>query len=145
MSFCWGKGDMLRERIGAHVLGDLIPLRRMLDAGMTVGCGTDWGPKNVFEHIELALTHRFCGSGLSNLGPAQAVSRDEAIRMWTRDAARTLLWPGIGSLAPGNHADLVVVDRDPLACDHDRLAGTRVLRTVLAGRTVYDSGEIGSA
>jgi hypothetical protein len=145
MSFCWGKGDMLRERIGAHVLADLIPLRRMLDAGMTVGCGTDWGPKNVFEHVELALTHRFCGSGLSNLGPAQAVSRAEAIRMWTRDAARTLLWPGIGSLAPGNHADLVVVDRDPLACDLDRLAGTRVLRTVLGGRIVHDSGEMGAA
>ena len=34
--------------------------------------------------------------------------------MWTRDAARVLRWDGVGTLAPGNHADLIVVDRDPL-------------------------------
>ena len=51
---------------------DLIPLRRMLDAGMTVACGTDWGPKNVFEHVALADTHEFCGSGRRNDGPGAA-------------------------------------------------------------------------
>ncbi len=142
MSFCWGKGDLFVERIGAHVLPDLIPLRRLLDAGMTVACGTDWGPKNVFEHLALAMTHRFCGSGRSNLGPAQRVTRAEALAMWTRDAARVLRWDGIGTLAPGNHADLIVVDRDPLACPVDELPATRVLRTVLAGAVVYDAGEL---
>ena len=73
MSFCWGKGDLFVERIGEHVLGDLIPLRRMLDAGLIVGCGTDWGPKNVFEHVALAETHEFAGSGRRNDGPAQRV------------------------------------------------------------------------
>ena len=48
MSFSWGKGDLFVERIGEHVLPHLIPLRRILDAGMPVACGTDWGPKNVF-------------------------------------------------------------------------------------------------
>src|SRR5262249_38961501 len=54
MSFSWGKGDLIGERIGEHAWRDLIPLRRLLDAGLTVGCGTDWGPKNIFEHIGLA-------------------------------------------------------------------------------------------
>jgi len=142
MSFSWGKGDLFVERIGEHVLPDLIPLRRLLDAGMTVACGTDWGPKNVFEHVALALTHRFCGSGRTNLGPAQRVTRAEALAMWTRDAARVLEWDGIGTLAPGSHADLIVVDRDPLACSVDDLPGTRVLRTVLGGEVVYDAGEL---
>jgi predicted amidohydrolase YtcJ len=141
MSFSWGKGDLFTERIGAHVLPDLIPLRRMLDAGLVVGCGSDWGPKNIFEHIELAQSHRFAGSGRQNLGPAQAVSREEAVRMWTSEAARALGWEGIGSLQPGNHADLIVVDRDPLHCAPEDLPGTRVLRTVLGGRVVHNSGE----
>ncbi len=140
MSFSWGKGDLFLERIGEHVLGDLIPLRRLLDAGLTVACGSDWGPKNVFEHIQLALTHRFAASGRSNLGPAQRVNRPEAVAMWTRDAARVLRWRGIGTLAPDDHADLVIVDRDPLTCPLDDLPGTRVLRTLLGGETVYDSG-----
>ncbi|MGH7895009.1 MAG: amidohydrolase family protein, partial [Candidatus Binatia bacterium] len=140
LSFTWGKGDMFVERIGEHVLADLIPLRRMLDAGLRVACGTDWGPKNVFEHIELAETHRFCGSGRRNDGPAQRVTRAEAVAMWTREAAHVLGWEGIGTLRPGDHADLIVVDRDPLACPRDALAATQVLRTVLGGRVVWDAG-----
>jgi hypothetical protein len=62
--------------------------------------------------------------------------------MWTRDAGRILGWPGVGTLARGSHADLVVVDRDPLSCPIDDLPETRVLRTVLAGRTVYDAGAL---
>jgi predicted amidohydrolase YtcJ len=139
MSFSWGKGDLFTERIGAHVLPDLIPLRRMLDAGLIVGCGTDWGPKNVFEHIALAETHEFAGSGRRNDGPAQRVTRSEALAMWTREAARAIGWQGIGTLAPGNHADLIVVDRDPYTCAVTDLPHTRVLRTVLGGRTVWDA------
>src|SRR5262249_53538577 len=107
MSFCWGKGDLFAERIGDHVLADLIPLRRLLGAGLVGGCGSDWGPKNIFEHIALAETHEFAGSGRRNDGPAQRVTRAEAVRMWTRDAARSIDWPGVGTLAPGSHGDLI--------------------------------------
>ena len=142
MSFCWGKGELFRERIGEKVLKDLIPLRRLLDHGLTVGCGSDWGPKNIFEQIALAETHEFCGSGHRNLGPGQPVTRAEALLMWTRDAAAVMQWEGIGSLAPGNHADLIVVDRNPAECANDELAGTKVLRTLLGGKTVYDDGSL---
>ncbi|HEY2386006.1 MAG TPA: amidohydrolase family protein [Candidatus Binatia bacterium] len=140
MSFCWGKGDLFVDRIGEHVLEHLIPLRRLLDAGLRVACGTDWGPKNVFEHVQLALTHRFAVSGRSNLGPAQRVTRAEALAMWTREAGRVLGWQGVGTLAGGDHADLVIVDRDPLTCPLDDLPATTVLRTIVGGRPVYDSG-----
>jgi hypothetical protein len=62
MSFTTGKGDLFAERIGESCLEDLIPLGRMLRAGFRVGCGSDWGPKNIFEQIWLATTHRFDGS-----------------------------------------------------------------------------------
>jgi predicted amidohydrolase YtcJ len=142
MSFSWGKGDLFVARIGEHVLPDLIPLRRMLDAGLVVGCGSDWGPKNVFEHLALAETHTFAGSGRRNDGPAQRITRAEALLMWTRDAARALGWDGIGTLSPGSRADLIVVDRDPLSCPVGTLPATRVLRTVLGGRVVWDAGAL---
>jgi predicted amidohydrolase YtcJ len=142
MSFSWGKGDMFIERMGEHVLQDLIPLRRMLDAGCLVACGSDWGPKNVFEHVALGTTHEFCGSGRRNDGPAQTVTRAESLAMWTREAARVLQWEGVGTLAVGNHADLIVVDRDPLTCPVETLPATRVLRTVLGGRTIHDDGAL---
>jgi hypothetical protein len=142
MSFSWGKGDLMGERIGRHVWDDLIPLRRLLDAGLRVACGSDWGPKNIFEQIQLAQTHRFEGSQHCNQGPGQPVTREEALGMWTREAGRVLEWDGIGTLAPGSHADIAILDRDPLSCDLDALPGTRVLRTLLGGETVFDAGEL---
>jgi predicted amidohydrolase YtcJ len=142
MSFSWGKGDMFAERIGESVLQHLEPLKRMLDAGMLVACGSDWGPKNIFEHIQLAQTHRFCGSARSNAGPAQAVNAEQALAMWTRDAARVLQWQRIGTLASGDHADLIVIDRNPLTARVEDLPATKVLRTVVGGRIVHDAGAL---
>ena len=142
MSFSCAKGDLFEKRIGAHVWNDLIPLKRLLDAGLTVAAGSDWGPKNIFEHIALAQTHEFWGSGRRNDTPAHKVSREEALRMWTCDAARALGWEGVGSLAPGSHADLTIVDRDTLSCPVEDLAGTRVLRTMFSGETVHDTGAL---
>jgi len=135
MSFPWGKGELVRERFGGHLLEHLVPLRRLLDAGLHVGCGTDWGPKNVFEHLALAVEPRYCASDARS--PQPGVSREEALAMWTRDAAHVLRWEGIGSLVPGYHADLVVVDRNPLECPIENLPGTQVHATMLGGEFVY--------
>ena len=137
MSFSWGKGELARERIGEHMLEHLIPLRRLLDSGLRVGAGTDWGPKNVFEHLALAVEPTYAGSNAK--APTPGISRKEALAMWTRDAAHVLRWEGIGSLEPGNWADLIVIDRNPLTCPVEDLAGTEVRATLLAGETVHGS------
>ncbi|OXZ00565.1 amidohydrolase [Streptomyces diastatochromogenes] len=137
MSFSWGKGELARGRIGEHMLEHLIPLRRLLDAGLRVGCGTDWGPKNVFEHIALAVEPTYAGSGAK--APTPGITRREALAMWTRDAAHVLRWEGIGSLEPGNWADLCVVDRNPLTCPLEDLPATEVRATLLAGEPVHGS------
>jgi predicted amidohydrolase YtcJ len=128
VGFRWGKQEMIRERFGEALLARFIPLREVLDSGMTVGCGSDWGPKNIFEQIALA-----CEQGLT---------REESLATWTRDAAHVLRWEGVGTLAPGAHADLVLVDRNPLTAPIDDLPDTRVLHTLMGGVTVFDSGEV---
>ena len=137
MAFTWGKGRLFRERMRASALADLVPLRRLLDAGVVIGGGSDWGPKSAFKQIELALTHEVAGSAESNLGAAQRVSREEALAMWTRDAARVLRWEDIGTLTPGKHADLAIVDRNPLTCDVEAIGGTVVEATLLGGRVLH--------
>ncbi len=137
MSFSWGKGDIYAERIGKHVWKDLIPLARLLRQGLNVAGGSDWGPKYPFEQIALAQTHEFGGSGHRNDTPDHAVSRDEAVAMWTRRAGQVLHWPGVGTLEPGSYADLAILDRDPLACGIEELPQTKVLGTLLGGVTVF--------
>jgi hypothetical protein len=143
LSFVWGKGDLFLERMDPKVLADLLPLRRLFDAGLHVAGGSDWGPKNAFKQIELALTHEFAPSKRRNLGPAQQITREQAVAMWTREAAAVLRWDEIGTLAPGQHADLVVVDRDPFACSVEAIGETKVLRTVLGGTVVHDDCSLG--
>ena len=137
MAFTWGKGRLFRERMKASTLADLVPLRRLLDAGLVVAGGSDWGPKCAFKQIELALTHEIAGSPEPNLGAAQRIGREEALAMWTRDAARVLRWQDIGTLTPSKHADFTIVDRDPLACEVEEIGETVVQATVLDGRVVY--------
>lgn len=139
MSFSYFKAHTFRERVGTDYLAHLIPLQRELDHGFTVGCGTDWGPANVFEHIALAQTHETLYGG-SNNSPAHGVSREAALAMWTRDAAKILRWPGVGTLHAGGHADLIVVDRDPLTTPAEDLPGTQVHLTLLGGVPVHDAG-----
>jgi predicted amidohydrolase YtcJ len=62
--------------------------------------------------------------------------------MLTRDAAQVMRWPDIGSIAPGRHADITIVDRDPIECPLNSLKDTHVLRTLFGGAAVYDSGHL---
>ncbi|WP_433710256.1 amidohydrolase [Nocardia sp. CA-084685] len=140
----FGKGDMLAERIGPDALPLLNPLRTLLDAGLNVGACMDWGPDNPFEAMRMALTHQMFPSGRFNNGPAQVISRAEAFQMWTTGGAKALGWDGIGTLRVGAHADLAVLDRNPITCDIDSLPETQVLRTTVGGRVVHDSGALAS-
>ncbi|KAF4970370.1 hypothetical protein FZEAL_10062 [Fusarium zealandicum] len=136
--FTYGKGAMYAERMGDHVLEHLGAFRRMIDAGIDVGGSSDWGPKNPWRNMALAITHEIGGKGRRrNDGPAQTVTREEAYAMWARKAAKVLNWPGLGDLQPGSHADLILLDRDPVTCPIDDLAGTQVVATLLGSRLVY--------
>jgi predicted amidohydrolase YtcJ len=136
MAFGCGEGDLMCRTMGRYVLEHLHPLRRFFDAGMPVGAGTDWGPLFPWAQIELSLTHELMDSGYRNTGTNQRISRLEALAMFTSDAAKVLRWPEIGSIAPGNLADLAIIDRDPVKCDIDTLHDTRVLQTIFNGEAV---------
>ena len=75
-------------------------------------------------------------SGYRNQGPNQRISRLEALAIFTSDAAKVLQWSGIGSIVPGNFADLTIVDRDPVECDVETLHETQVLQTIFNGEAV---------
>ena len=139
LSFCFGKGDMYRERMGEQALQELTPVGKMFASGTTVGLGSDWGPDSVFEHMALAETGEFAGSGYRHDGPGYSISRQQALDGWTINNARLMQWEGIGALLPGCKADLAIVDRNPLTCSLEDLSRTQVLRTVLGGKDIFDT------
>jgi predicted amidohydrolase YtcJ len=68
MAFTWGKGKPFRSRMKPSVLADLVPLRRILDSGLVVAGGSDWGPKCAFKQIEPALTHEVARDAVEGHG-----------------------------------------------------------------------------
>ncbi|KAH7348379.1 amidohydrolase family-domain-containing protein [Rhexocercosporidium sp. MPI-PUGE-AT-0058] len=139
LAFTFGKGDMYRDRLGRQVLPMLNPLRSLLDAGVTTAASSDWGPSNPWEQMQLAVTHIMYPSGVSNAGPRQVVTREQAFWMWT-SGAKILRWEEMGSLQPGKNADLIIIDRNPITCPLDQLPDTKVHKTIIGGRVVHDDG-----
>ncbi|HKX78859.1 MAG TPA: amidohydrolase family protein [Novosphingobium sp.] len=137
-SFCWGKGDMYAERIGEDVLRDMTPMGRMFAAGLNVGLGSDWGPVSPFESMALTETREMGRSGRCIDQAENVLTRQQAMDGWTVNNARLMHWEGIGALIPGAEADFVVVDRNPMTCNIADLPTTRVLKTALSGRDVFD-------
>lgn len=89
----------------------IAPARRMLDAGITVGIGSDGSVssdnQNMFEAMRLASY----ASRAASPDPGDWISAPEALRMATCGGAAVLGADGeIGRIAPGHQADLVFLD-----------------------------------
>jgi predicted amidohydrolase YtcJ len=141
----------LTKQFGSERLRYFQPLRSLFKAGVVVGGGSDHmqkigsmraiNPYNPFLGIQTAVTRRarwFEG----RLHAEEALSREQALRMYTINNARLLFCEQTrGSLEPGKLADLVVLDTDLLKCAEEKIVSTRVLRTYIGGKLVFQSGE----
>ncbi len=141
-SFVYGKADRVREKFSPAVAADFIAMRRLWDAGVTLACGSDWGPDSPWRQMALNETREGAASGHHHLESGQALTRLESLQAFTRNAAAVMQRAEIGRLVPGALADLAIVDRDPLTVDVATLAETRVLRTIVDGQAVFDSGAL---
>ena len=73
---------------------------------------------------------------------AQAISVEEAIRMYTLNAAKLLQHDrDKGSLEPGKLADVIVLDRDIRKLRGEELRDARVDKVFVEGRQVYERTE----
>ena len=75
-------------------------------------------------------------------GPHQKLSREQALRCMTSDAAYiSFEEEKKGTLEPGKLADLVVLDRDYFTCPEKEIKQIKPLLTVLDGKVVYDASQ----
>ncbi len=103
-------------------------LKLLAGGGVTIGMGTDSGTQlgrwqGYFEHVELEL---MVEAGLTPL---------QALVAATGNAARVMGLRELGTLEPGNHADFVVLDANPLV----DIRNTRRIDSVwIAGRRLAE-------
>jgi predicted amidohydrolase YtcJ len=141
-SFVYGKADRVKDKFPPEVAADFIAMRRFVESGINFACGSDWGPDSPWRQMALNETREGAASGHRYLESGQALTRLQSLQAFTRAPAAVMQWPELGRLAAGSAADLVIVDRDPFAASVEALAETAVLRTVLDGAAVFDTGAI---
>jgi predicted amidohydrolase YtcJ len=139
--------DALADGLGAERLAHFIGVRTWREAGVQVAINTDhmfgldrnesMNPFNPLLTIYAATTRR-TESGRVVSG-SEAVTRAEALRMMTRDAARFSFDESHrGSIEPGKLGDFVILDEDLLACSDERLRSVQADVTVVGGRVVFE-------
>ena len=122
----------MTDTIWAEQTAIAYPLRSLADAGANLLFGSDAPVAALDPWAAMAAAVHRTRDGREPWHPDQAV-----------DAATALAASmGAGSLAratlvPGDVADLVVVDRDPLTADEPSLRATEVQATLLAGRLTH--------
>jgi predicted amidohydrolase YtcJ len=111
-----------------------------LNHGVTLAFGTDYPVEPVapFRGLYAAVTRR-SEDGKQEYFPEQRLTMEQAIAAYTTGSAYAeFAEKDKGLLAPGMLADFVVLDRDLTAIPAAQILKTRVLRTVVGGKTVYE-------
>ncbi len=117
--------------------------RSMLNHHVTLAFGTDYPVESIspFRGLYSAIT-RQNEAGTMTFHPEQRLSIAEAIYAYTQASAfAEFRETRKGRLEPGYLADFVVLDRDLMTATPREILKTKVLRTVVGGKTMYAAGE----
>jgi hypothetical protein len=116
--------------------------QKLLQSGAIIVNGTDV-PVEPIDPIACfyASVSRKTLAGIPEGGfePEQKMSREEALRSYTLDAAYGEFAEEVkGSISPGKFADFTVFDQDIMTVPENQILDTKVTMTVFNGKVVYD-------
>src|SRR4051812_39139929 len=130
-----------QDRLGPKRAATSYAWLTFLNKGVGLAFGTDYPvePVTPFRGLYAAVSRR-SENGKQEYFPEQRLTMDQAIAAYTQGSAfAEFAEKEKGKLVPGMLADFVVLDRDLTASSPEKVLGTRVLRTVVGGKTVYEA------
>jgi predicted amidohydrolase YtcJ len=141
------QGEFFVERYGAAAAQQTPPVKRMLEAGVPVGAGTDAtrvASYNPWTALYWLVSGRTVG-GLRLYDAGQRLSRDTALELWTSGSA----WFSSeqakkGRIKEGMLADLAVLSADFFRVDEESIKGIESVLTVVGGKIVFGQAEFSS-
>jgi len=136
--------DMCRE-LGPDRADELVPLRRLTDAGVPFALATDNCPPSLFHPIWHCIARRHPGTG-EEVAPSQRLTREETIRAATRGGAYLTFEENLkGSIEAGKFADMIVLSDDIMTVHEDRIKDIVSELTIVGGKIVHGGDEPSTA
>jgi predicted amidohydrolase YtcJ len=129
----------LAERFWGDRVSGAYAFRSLLDSGAVVANGSDAPIEELDPWAGIVAGVLRTVDDRPAWRPEQAVTLDQALHAtcvapsWLSRDERNR-----GTLVPGRLADLVVLDRDPHACEPEELPEIQVVATMVAGRWVHN-------
>jgi predicted amidohydrolase YtcJ len=130
-----------QDRLGPKRAATSYAWLAFLSKNVPLAFGTDYPvePVTPFRGLYAAITRK-SEDGKQEYFPEQRLTIDQAIHAYTVGSAYAQFEEKEkGKIVPGMLADFVVLDRDVTAVAPQKILGTRVLRTVVGGKTVYEA------
>jgi predicted amidohydrolase YtcJ len=123
-------------------LNRVYPYRSVLDAGVNLAFSSDapvvkdfsplMGLQNAVERRDQSGTE---------IAAEEKISIDEALKAYTQGAASAGDDKMLGTLSPGNWADFVLLEQNPLTCSTETLSKIEVTETWIAGKPTQNHTE----
>jgi predicted amidohydrolase YtcJ len=140
-------GEALEKVFGVDGMRYFFPLRSYLDNGIVVAAGSDHmighdknkavNPYNPFLSMWIEVARKTDRGHL--IHPEEKITRTEALKTHTIWGAYIAFSEKqTGSIETGKLADMVVIDRDFLACPEDQIKDIQPLLTILNGKVVFE-------
>jgi predicted amidohydrolase YtcJ/ubiquinone/menaquinone biosynthesis C-methylase UbiE len=131
----------LKSRLGLERMGDAYAWQSFLKSGSIIAGGSDAPVERGEPMIEFyAAVARKALDGKSGEGwhPEQAVSREQALKMFTIWPAYTMFEENVrGSIEPGKWADFTVLSQDIMQVPESQILKTNCRMTVIGGEVVF--------
>jgi len=137
--FCPSDGPWAESRLGrARVQDELYVWRKLLKAGARLINGTDAPVEDLsaIQNFHASVTRQDAtGNPPGGFNPEQRMTREEALRSYTLDAAYGAFAEETrGSIQPGKLADLVVLSKDIMTVPDGEIMKTEVIYTIVDGK-----------
>ncbi len=135
---------MAEARLSKDRLGGAYAWRTILNSGGRLAFGSDAPvePADTPAGLAVAISRTdAAGEPFGGWRPQETVSRSQAIAGFSSDAAYAGFADGrFGRLVPGERADFILVDRDPMLSSPSEIRAMQVLETWIGGERVYKAG-----
>jgi len=138
------QGEYFVERYGAKAAEETPPIRRMMEAGVPVGAGTDAtrvASYNPWISLSWLVTGRTLG-GLPLYPVRNRLDRETALRLWTeRNTWFSNEVGKKGQIKAGHLADLAILSGDYFNVAESDIVHLRSVLTLLGGKVVHGEGD----